>query len=279
MLSGVLRIVKIVTLIVFFILLWSCSGKRKTANGVKLKNLNWKVLVDSMRNNELDYEWIRSKASASVVFAREKNTVKSNFRIRRDSASWINLSKGIQIMTAVASNDSIKVLKKIGDKEYYIDDFKTVNRFLNTTVDYSLLEDFFAGNAIGFDYDSSKYKSAIDEGLYVLSSDKIKKMDKLLKKGANKNRELLYSCWINPTNFKCQRVRVDLLKDTTALIVEYADWKAIEQGGEFPYHSSIVLETPRDTIELLLKYSKVTINQPQSMPFKLTDSYAPMIFE
>jgi hypothetical protein len=260
-------------------MLWSCGGKKRTVDGMKLKNLNWKVLVDSMRNNEFDYSWIRSKASASVVFKNDKNTVKANFRIRRDSASWINLSKGVQIMTAIASNDSIKVLKKIGKKEYYIDDFKTVNKFLNTTVDYSLLEDFFAGNAIGFDYDSTKYKSGIDDGLYILSSDKIKKMDKLLKKGANRNREFLYRCWVNPVNYRCQKVRVDVLRDTTALIVEYSDWETIDQGGQFPYHTSIVLETPRDTISLALKYSKVTINDPQSMPFKLTKSYEPMVFE
>lgn len=273
------KLTRIAFLIVFSVTLLSCGGKKRTVDGMKLKNLNWKALVDTMENNEFSYSWIRSKASASVVFKGDKNTVKSNFRIRRDSASWINLSKGIQIMTAVASNDSIKVLKKIGNKEYYIDDFNTVNKFLNTTVDYSLLEDFFAGNAIGFDYDSTKYKSGIDNGLYVLSSDKIKKMDKLLKKGANKNREFLYRCWVNPVNYKCQKVRVDILKDTTAFIVEYSDWEKIENGGAFPFHSCIVLETPRDTIELSLKYSKISIDIPQSMPFKLTDSYEPMTFE
>lgn len=257
----------------------SCGGKKRTVDGVKLKHFHWKALVDTMKNNEFKYAWIRSKASASIVFDGQKNTVKSNFRIRRDSASWINLSKGIQIMTAIASVDSIKVLKKIKKKEYYVDDFKMVNKFLNTSVDYSLLEDFFAGNAIGFDYDSTKYKSGIDHGLYVLSSDKIKKMNRLLKKGANKNRDFLYRCWVNPVNYKCQKVRVDILKDTTALIVEYSDWKYIENGGAFPFHSSIVLETPRDTIELSLKYNKVIIDVPQSMPFKLTESYEPMLFE
>lgn len=257
----------------------SCGGKKRTADGIKLKNHNWKILVDSLEKNEFDYDWIRSKASANVVFRGEKNTVKTNLRIRKDSASWVNLSKGIQIMTAIASVDSIKVLKKLGQKEFYIDDFKTVNRFLNTTVDYSLLEDFFAGNAIGFDYDSTKYKSGIDNGLYILSSDKIKKMDKILKKGNNKHREILYRCWINPVNFKCQKIKIDLLLDTTSLIVEYNDWKKIEGGTEFPHSSSITLETPKDTVQLSMKYSKVSINIPQTMPFKLTDSYIPMIIK
>jgi hypothetical protein len=257
----------------------SCGGKKLTADGIKLKNHNWKELVDSLKNNEFKYEWIRSKASSKVVFKGDDNTVKANLRIRKDSASWVNLSKGIQIMTAVTSHDSIKVLKKIGDKEYYIDDFNTVNRFLNTEVDYSLLEDFFAGNAIGFDYDSVKYKSGIEDGLYVLSSDKIKKLDKMIKRGYNKHKEILYRCWINPENFKCQKVRVDLLLDSASLTVEYGDWRNIDGGEVFPFSSSISLKTLNDTVQLALEYSKIIINEPQTMPFKLTDSYQPMIIK
>ncbi len=264
----------IVFIVVFTVA--SCGGKKVTVDGIKLRNYNWKELVDSLKNNEFEYEWIRSKASSKIVFKGEDNTVKANLRIRKDSASWVNLSKGIQIMTAVTSHDSIKVLKKIGDKEYYIDDFNTVNRFLNTEVDYSLLEDFFAGNAIGFDYDSVKYKSGIDDGLYVLSSDKIKKLDKMIKRGYNKHKEILYRCWINPGNYKCQKVRVDLLLDSASLTVEYGDWQNIEGGGVFPFSSSISLETLNDTVQLDLEYSKVIINEPQTMPFKLTDSYQPM---
>lgn len=258
---------------------FSCGGKKGTVDSTKLKNLNWKALVDSLENNEFKYDWIRSKASAEISFKGENNSVKTNFRIRQDSASWINITKTIQVMTAVASYDSIKILKKVGNKEYYVDDFETVNRFLNTTIDYSLLEDFFAGRAIGFDYDSTKYKSGVDDDLYILSSDKIKKMDRMLKTGHNKNRELLYRCWINPVNFKCQKIRVDLLLDSTSLVVEYGNWNKIPGGGEFPFYSSILLETPKDTIRLTLTYNKVTINEPQTMPFKVTDSYAPMIFE
>ena len=95
-------------LLIGFLLL-SCGGKKRTVDGVKLKNHNWKLLIDSLERNEFDYDWIRSKSSANVIFREEKNSVKVNLRIKKDSASWVNLSKGIQIMTAIASNDSIKV--------------------------------------------------------------------------------------------------------------------------------------------------------------------------
>ncbi len=259
-------------------LITSCGNKKKTADSHTLKRKNWKVLVDSLENNNFNYQWIRSKASAKINYKEEKNTVKANFRIRKDSASWINLSKGIQIMTAIASTDSIKVLKKIGGKEYYLDNFNTVNKFLNTEVDYSLLEDFFAGNAIGFDY-KTKYKSGVDGDQYILSSERIKKLNRLLNKDKTKGKDILYRCWINPTNFKCEKVRVDLLSSATSLTVKYSGWKQVENGGLFPYASSIELITPKDTALLSLKYSKIIIDKKQTMPFRITDSYKPMVFE
>ncbi len=268
----------ILYLTLFFSTLVSCGNKKKTAEGERLKRTNWKVLVDSLANNNFDYQWIRSKAAAKINYKNEKNSVKANLRIRKDSASWINLSKGIQIMTAIASNDSIKVLKKIGGKEYYLDNFNTVNKFLNTEVDYSLLEDFFAGNAIGFDYET-KYKSGIEDGFYILSSQRIKRMNKILNKDKNRHKEILYRCWIDPTNYKCAKVRVDLLSSHSSLTVKYSDWKEIENGGLYPYSSSIEMITPKDTALLSLKYTKVIINKKQTMPFRVTDSYQPMIFE
>ena len=265
-----------VYLIILFTAITSCGNKKRTSEGLTLKRKNWKVLVDSLENNNFKYQWIRSKASAQVNYKDDKNTVKTNLRIRRDSASWINLSKGIQIMTAIASKDSIKVLKKIGGKEYYLDNFNTINKFLNAEIDYSLLEDFFAGNAIGFDY-NTKYKSGIDDGFYILSSDKIKKVERILNKA--KGKDILYRCWINPTNFRCEKVRVDLLSSSTSLTVKYSDWKPVVDGGLFPYASSIELITPKDTALLSLKYSKIIINKKQTMPFRVTDSYKPMVFE
>ncbi len=264
--------------LLFAFSLFSCGNKKRTADSTKLKHKNWKVLVDSLRNNNFEYSWIRSKANAKIKYEGKEYGVKTNIRVRRDSASWVNLSKGIQIMTAVASNDSIKVLKKINGKEFYIDDFRAVNKFLNTELDYSLLEEFFAGNAVAFDYDT-KYKTGIEDGLYVLSTARVKKMDKLLKKGAKKHRDFLYRCWINPENYKCQKVEIDLLKDTTSIIVKYDDWKAVDEGGLFPFYSEVLMTTPKDTVVLKMKYTKVIANKPQTMPFKLTDSYKPMVFE
>lgn len=256
--------------------LYSCSGRKKTIDGEKLKNHAPKYLIDSILKTEFDYTWLRTKGSAIVNFQGNKNTVKVNFRIRKDSAIWTSISKStIPILNALLSEDSLKFLKKIGGKQYYLGEYKEINSLLNLDFNYLLLQNFVSGTPIMFDYEG-KYKSKIEDGMYLLSSDKSKKIEKLLKKGkGNRKHSLFYRCWIEPSNFKCSKVEINFLSDSSYLEVNYSDWIDVN-GHDFPEKSSIYFTTPYDTLSLQIKYSnKVKINEPQQMLFKINDNYSP----
>ena len=93
--------------------LYSCSGRKKTIDGEKLKNHSPKYLIDSISKTEFDYTWLRTKGNAVVNFQGDKNTVKVNFRIRKDSAIWTSISKStIPLLNALLSAGFIKVSKK-----------------------------------------------------------------------------------------------------------------------------------------------------------------------
>jgi|TARA_B110000495_G_scaffold203035_1_gene225152 hypothetical protein len=256
--------------------LYSCSGRRKTVDGEKLKNHSPKHLIDSISKTEFDYTWLRTKGNAVVNFQGEQNTVKVNFRIRKDSAIWTSISKStIPLLSALLSEDSLKFLKKIDGKQYYLGEYKEINNLLNLDLNYLLLQDFVSGAPIMFDYEG-KYKSKIENGMYLLSSDKSKKIEKLLKKGkGNRKHTILYRCWIEPSNFKCSKVEINFLSDSSRLEVNYSDWFDIS-GQTFPEKSSIYFITPYDTLSLEMKYShRIKINEPQKMLFKVNDNYSP----
>lgn len=256
--------------------LYSCSGRKKTIDGEKLKNHSPKYLIDSISKTEFDYTWLRIKGNAVVNFQGDKNTVKVNFRIRKDSAIWTSISKStIPLLNALISADSLKFLKKIDGKQYYLGGYDEINDLFNLDFNYLLLQDVLSGTAIMFDYEG-KYKSKIENGMYLLSSDKSKKIEKLLKKGkGNRKHSLFYRCWIEPSNFKCAKVEINFLSDSSELEVNYSDWIDVD-GQSFPEKSSIYFTTPYDTLSLEINYSnKVKINEPQKMSFKINDNYSP----
>ena len=256
--------------------LYSCSGRKKTIDGEKLKNHSPKYLTDSLSKTEFDYTWLRTKGNAVVNFQGDKNTLKVNFRIRKDSAIWTSISKStIPLLNALISADSLKFLKKIDGKQYYLGGYDEINDLFNLDFNYLLLQDVLSGTAIMFDYEG-KYKSKIENGMYLLSSDKSKKIEKLLKKGkGNRKHSLFYRCWIEPSNFKCAKVEINFLSDSSELEVNYSDWIDVD-GQSFPEKSSIYFTTPYDTLSLEINYSnKVKINEPQKMSFKINDNYSP----
>jgi len=257
--------------------LCSCSGRKKTIDGEKLKNHSPQHLIDSISKVEFDYTWLKTKGNAVINFQGDENTIKVNFRIRKDSAIWTSISKStIPLLSALLSEDSLKFLKKIGEKQYYLGGYAEINNLLNLDINYLLLQDFVSGAPIMFDYEG-KYKSKIENGMYLLSSDKSKKIEKLLKKGkGNRKHTIFYRCWIEPSNFKCSKVEINFLSDSSLLEVNYSDWFEVN-GQDFPEKSSIYFTTPYDTLSLEMNYSKkLKVNEPQKMLFKINGNYSPL---
>lgn len=250
----------------------SCRTKKEVTNAQKLKSKSPEELIDCFQQNSLQCERLSLKSQATILFGEEKNTVKSNLRLRRDSAVWVSLSKSsLPVMTALISQDSVKVLKKIGNKEYFLGAIEEINLFLNTEVNYPLLEDFLLGKPIAFD-DEAKYLASIDASYYLLSSEKSKRIEKILHEENSNGQALLYRCWINPDNCTCAKVVINLIQESTILQVNYGDWEEIE-GQLYPMKSSLEIITPEDTIALSLSHTRIELNKEQRMPFRITDSY------
>jgi hypothetical protein len=142
---------------------------------------------------------------------------------------------------------------------------------LAAEIDYSILEDFFKGKPIAFDTEE-EYKLASDNGLLLLSTEKSKRIDKMLKKNKSKGDTLLYRCWVTPIDYKCSRIIINLISDQVSLEINYSNWVDVE-GCLFPMKSTLELKSPNSRIFIEMEYLKVEFNIPQEMPFNFTDSY------
>ncbi|MCB9188434.1 MAG: DUF4292 domain-containing protein [Flavobacteriales bacterium] len=253
----------------------SCKSKKNGTNEVKLKNYSDKELIDLMAASNITCTTLKSKGNVDVSFRGEDYSLRANFRVKKDSATWISLSKStIPVATSVISNDSLKLLVKVGTKGYYLNTIDKINELINSDVDYELLEDFFLGNAVAFDYEN-EYKVEKDDGAYLISSEKSKKIEKLLKKGKIKDEPILYRCWIEPVNFRCKRVIINLLDQDAELTVTYSNWEDMN-GDLFPMSASLKLVTPTDSAALNVDYTKVECDPEINFPFRIPDSYEPI---
>ena len=56
----------------------SCSFKKTTFNGTRLKNFPAEILIDSLLNNNVNFTSIKNKANATVLYEKEKKQIKIN---------------------------------------------------------------------------------------------------------------------------------------------------------------------------------------------------------
>ena len=128
-----------------------------------MKNYPADVLLDSVLKGNIQYTYLKNKANAELFYQEENKQIKVNIRVKKDSIIWVNLSKSsVQILTCLISKDSVKFLKKIGGKQYFLGSYEDVEKILGIQLNYMLVQDFINGNAIMLDSDE-KYVSEINE--------------------------------------------------------------------------------------------------------------------
>ncbi len=282
--------------------LYSCRSNRDASKKPCGKKKP-QYVVKNLEKNQFDFKWLSMKADTEVESLDKTTSFKSAIRIRKDSAIWVSISPllGIEVVRALITVDSVKfIIKEPGNKRYFIGNYDYLNEKYNVDLDYFMLQNMLVGNAIGFEREE-KYKSEEDESQYLLTlksnkrlikalkpnddettsldstfSDQVKekRLQKALEKSTDRN--YLQKYWVNCTTFKASRIIIDDLVEKRVLEVEYDNHKDIEEQL-MPHHTQLKIADLKGKFWCELKYSKVRLNKPQKLPFKITDKYEQIV--
>ena len=264
---------KKIHIVSILLLLFSCTLKKTSQNTLKIEPLSTNNLLDSIDKTSLNFNTLKNRASATLFFNGEKNSVKLNFRIQKDSLIWANLSKsGIQLLTSLLSEDSIKFLKKVNKKEYFFGNYTDLESIVNSTLNYQMVEDFICGNPVLIK-NKDTYFYSVNSGYHLLSSSKPKKIDKVLSGQRPNDEKIIYRYWFSPSNFKCTKVEINFIAQNRTIVSKYSNWKKFN-SGLFPMNAEMVLYNPTDTISIALEYGpSLKFNTALSFPLKKSHHY------
>lgn len=90
------------------------------------------------------------------------------------------------------------------NKQYLLTDYNFVDKFLNTNVDFGMLQSIILGNDFEY-YEIAEFKATIDGGQYRLSTAGRSKLKKYVRNTSDAQRVLLQSIWLNPRTLKLRR--------------------------------------------------------------------------
>jgi hypothetical protein len=251
----------------------SCSPARKVLKA-PLKEEGADYLFGKLKEKELQFDWFSAKFSADYSNRGKENSFSGQIRIRKDSLIWISLTPmlGIEAIRLMISQDSVKLINRLNDT-YFIGDYEYVNRFLNTNLDYDLLQSILLGNDLQF-YEGGKFRASVDHGEYKLSTGERKKLRKFVRNSQENLKIFIQNIWLDPENFKISHIDVkEIRRDNIKVESFYSNFEQIE-GQLFPKKMKYVIWA-ENTIKVNAGFSKIVINVPFQFPFKIPASYLP----
>ncbi len=253
-----------------FVVIISCSIIKPHQNE-NTKTLSYKKLLNTVKENQFNYEWLRLKGDANIIFKGEEEKIKTNFRLRNDSLIWMNFSKSsFQLLTSLVGKDSLKALIKYPEKKYFSGTFSELQKMIGVDLTFNLIEDMLIGRMIGLEK-VRKTNVQIKENKYFIE---------LKNKDANlPQNDYSIKYWINSQLFKCDSVAVYAQRNETKMNITYNNWAKIDKQ-DFPMKVNFNYISLTDTISLEFNYkSPLKINEKQNFPFKISEKYTPLIIE
>jgi Domain of unknown function (DUF4292) len=280
-----------------------CKNKSSVVSMTEpLNNKSEKFLLEKLRQSSFSFDFFQAKASVDFKSNDQAQSFKINIRIKKDSAIWISITPalGIEVARALITKDSIKFIDKINNK-YLADKITKIELLLNAELDYSTIENALMGNAIQI-YEEDKFKSSTEDPNYLLLSKNKRKVrravgirkneaaefvsdsafyenikDKKFKKASDKFEDeemMIKRYWMDGVNYKIRKTILDDLILQRVITLEYSEFEKLNDLL-FPNKAMFSVATKTSTASFNIEYSKVSINEPTGMPFKIPEKFDP----
>lgn len=240
-------------LLLFLLILFSsCGGTR--IDGVKVKKMSARSLINNVEDGFPDYETFSSRARVKFTGSDRKTSFTAHIRLEKNKRIWLSISPAlnIEVGRALITPDSIKVIDRI-NKEYTEAPFNSIQNYLDYPVDFQLLQELLLGTHIP---DLSDEKSKINEKAHLLRKE---------------NQSVQNLLWIDPFQYHIKKMDIYDIKNRQKMSVQQEKYNK-QADGFFSEERSIVLKSPESS-EIHITFSRVSFNKDVEFPFSVPEKY------
>lgn len=258
-----------ILLLVYFT---SCSPSRKAVRE-PIREQGEEYLAGKLKEHALKFDQFSAKFNVTYQVGRKKTNVSGNIRISHDSIIWISVTPalGIEAVRFMLTPDSISYINRLNGT-YLVNSFSYINELLNKTIDFDMAQAFLLGNDFSL-YESNSFKASIDNQLYKLNTVNRRKIRRFVRRSDDDISIPLQSIWLDPENFKVAKVLLkEAERDTRKFTAVYSEFETVD-NQLIPTNLDFKVETNDKTISMLIRYSKIQLNQNQTYPFHIPESY------
>jgi hypothetical protein len=276
--------------VVLFLALWfsSCRTVRELPT-VEAKPISTGKLLKKVEQNAFDYNYFTIKR-INCQFSNGEN--KANFKVNlkaiKDDKILVSISKlNIPVGRVLLTPDSVKYVNYI-ERNYFVDDYSYLSRFLNIDLDFATIQSILSNNAFSYrndrkNKDFRNFISYIDSGMYVVQSEKERKIAKIEEKVKADKMErrmkrldldalILQRMYFNPGNFALVKLIIDDKTNDRKMEMDFDDFTQVK-NKDFPGFISMQFISLQSNVNMKIRMSGFSTEKISSFSFKIPEKY------
>lgn len=279
------RILIVLSVTIFVI---SCKATREISTTVA-RPISTSKLLDNIEKNAFNYDYFSIKR---INCQYSGNDSKANFRINlkaiKDKQILVTINKlNIPVGRVLMTPDSVKYVNYI-DRNYFIDDYTYLSNFLNIDLDFATIQSIIANDAFSYRNDEKNkdfktFNSSIENGMYVLQSEKERKIVKFEERGneAKIDRRLkrldddaliLQKMYFDPGNFALKQLFIEDKTNNRIMELIFDDLVKIERK-DYPGSIDMSFVAPNSNVSMRIRMSGFTTEKIETLSIDIPEKY------
>lgn len=236
----------------------SCKSTQPSGGTSDLKSRSAKRVLSKLQKNEVEAEWMNSKAKLLFEAGSDREKATAYIRMQKGKQIWISLRRlNIEGIRVLITPDSITVLNKL-ERWYSQLPFDRIQKDYNLPFGFDGLQEVLLGNPV-FLEDRMKGRAGIKKASYLLEQEVAALKSKYYVEGQQ---------------FLLQSMNFFDTKENREVNFKQEKYKKLEGDVLFSYFRKIQMYS-RQTgkLSLELDFSKVVLNEEKSMRFEIPAHY------
>lgn len=283
---------KLSTLVLFTVFLWlsSCRTAREIpAVETEVKPVSAGKLLKNIEKNAFDYDYFSIKRISCQFSSNNSNAnFKINLKAQRDKKILVAISKlNIPVGRVLLTPDSVKYVNYI-DKNYFVDDYSYLSSFLNIDLDFSTVQSIISNNAFSYrndekDKDFKTFDSYVESGMYVLQSEKTRKIFKMEEKNNPEKIErrlrklddealIFQKMYFNAVNYALLKLIINDKTNNRLMNMDFDDFVRI-QNKDYPGMITMNFNSQEDNLSLKIRLSGFSTEKINSFNLNIPEKY------
>lgn len=277
----------IVLLVVVASGLSSCRTTRDLTTE-KIRPISTNKLLNRVEKNAFEYDYLTIRRINCRFSGSETN---ANFRVRlkalKDEKILVSISKiNIPVSRMLLTPDSVKYVNYI-DRNYFVDDYTFLSNFLNIDLDFKSIQSILSNNAFSYRNDQRNkdfrtFETTVEDGLYLLQSEKERKMAKMVEgneikierrlKRFDDEALIFQKMYFHPKNFALTKLIIEDWTNDRALRMNFSDFEKVN-NHEYPGAIEMNMISPQETITLNIKLNGFSTEKIDEIDLNIPDKY------